>query len=231
LRLSCIICGSKESRLLWNKKGHDFVKCLECGLIYVKGIERKREIFSSAVPKYQEHLREGLAREILSLSKGGRLLDLGCGTGAYSAPLISRGFDIYGVEPNTATLAYGVKHFGIKGFNGYIEDAPFPDDFFDIAVMNEVVEHLTEPEVEFSKLRHLLKRGGILFVKTGACQHNKDFGPDWRYCEPCEHYYFTLNLLKRLVKKHGFKVISERNLVAGSGCLRVWAENVEEGLG
>ena len=230
----CIVCRSTESETVFTKKGASFVRCEGCGLIYVKdrdgrGFEPEkklsREVFAKEeLAPGQMEIGRVLLREILPYVKGGRILDVGCATGYHSAGLAEKGFKVYGVEPNRTSAEWGAEHFPIEMHVGYLDTAPWPEEHFDVIVTKETIEHFHKPNYELNLMRRLLKRGGLLLVKTGASQNNRDFGPEWKYCQPCEFYFFTLNLLTRLIWQNGFNILRTKDLVDGKGEMRVWGK-------
>lgn len=233
---ACIVCGREENTPIFNKAGGDFIRCNKCGLIYVKNRDKhgfapdsklEREDFTKTelAPGQQEIGGKTLLREILPyVSRGNRVLDVGCATGYHSAGLAEEGFDVYGVEPNTTSAEWGAQNFPIEMHVGYLETAPWPEEHFHVIVTKETIEHFHRPNYELSLMRKLLKPDGLLLVKTGASQNNKDFGPDWKYCLPCEFYFFTLDLLTRLVWQNGFTILRTQDIINGKGEMRIWAK-------
>jgi 2-polyprenyl-3-methyl-5-hydroxy-6-metoxy-1,4-benzoquinol methylase len=51
-------------------------------------------------------------------------------------------------------------------FHGEIEDAGFDDDRFDVVVLSEVVEHLTDPRTLLNEVHRILRPGGLLWATT-----------------------------------------------------------------
>lgn len=72
------------------------------------------------------------------------VLDLGCGDGTVSNPLIAKGLDVIGVDISIIALQY----FKGKGLIGNIEQLPFPAHSFDLIICSEVLEHLPTDTLE-----------------------------------------------------------------------------------
>ena len=103
----------------------------------------------------QEHNPERLHR-ILQLHRNPKVLDFGCGSGMLVEFLRDNrieafGFDRY-LKKNTKYLLSG--------------EMAFAPAEFDIVTMVEVVEHLSEPYLEFEHIFHLLKPGGVVMIET-----------------------------------------------------------------
>lgn len=230
----CVVCHSKEYTPAFDKSGATFVTCNGCGLIYVKDRDKQgyapeqkldRDVFAKdeLAPGQTEISGKMLLNEIRPYVRTGKILDVGCATGYHSAGLADKGYEVYGLEPNRTSAEWGAEHFPITMHIGYLDTAPWPPEYFDAIVTKETIEHFHKPSYELNLMRKLLKPGGLLLLKTGASQNNKDFGPGWKYCEPCEFYFFTLNLLTRLIQENGFNIVKTQDLIDGKGEMRVWA--------
>ncbi|QQG52622.1 MAG: class I SAM-dependent methyltransferase [Candidatus Falkowbacteria bacterium] len=98
------------------------------------------------------------------------ILDIGCGDG--TDLLNSKKFindnatmEMYGLEIDEKNAAIAQAN-GIKTAVANIEsdDFPFPDNFFDIIVMNQVLEHTKEIFFIASEINRILKTDGLLII-------------------------------------------------------------------
>jgi ubiquinone/menaquinone biosynthesis C-methylase UbiE len=57
---------------------------------------------------------------------------------------------------------------GLKSYKVDVtrEPLPFPDNYFDIVVMIDVVEHLYDPDYAISEVRRVLRPGGFIVIST-----------------------------------------------------------------
>lgn len=76
------------------------------------------------------------------LLRGGPLLDYGCGTGAFVSAMRKQGKRAVGYEPYMEAKTAGAAHM-FCDFTDAAKHAPF-----DLMTVFEVVEHLTEPELD-----------------------------------------------------------------------------------
>ena len=129
--------------------------------------------------KYYSHLaRYDFAKDYCN----GKIVgDIACGSGYGSNHLLKEGKakEVYGVDvcPRTIEAAK-------KTFNNEIvfscENATvlsFEDNFFDVIVSFETIEHIEDYEAHLEEIKRILKPGGIYIVSTP----NKKFSSPFRY--------------------------------------------------
>jgi SAM-dependent methyltransferase len=97
-----------------------------------------------------------------------RVLDCGCGAGDYVRALLARGADAFGVERDgrklAARAASGGEAAPARITTGDLEALAFPDASFDVALANEVLEHVPDERAALGELRRVLRPGGRLLV-------------------------------------------------------------------
>ena len=96
---------------------------------------------------------------------GGKLLDIGMGTGNFLADAAAKGYNEYGIDFDADAIETAKQVFNLK--NVYplnVEGAikKFGSDYFDAITMFEVLEHLENPSESIEKIKILLKTGGYL---------------------------------------------------------------------
>lgn len=110
------------------------------------------------------------------------VLDIGCGAAGKSLYYASLGAKkVYGIDVVEAYAEQSAALAKEKGFEDRFEfrlcDAAattFPDDFFDTIIMNDSMEHVSEPEKVLAECRRVLKKDGRLFVNF--CPYYHPFG-------------------------------------------------------
>ncbi len=81
------------------------------------------------------------------IKRGSRVLDVGCGIGNLVWALRKLGMDAYGIEPSIAAKNMSVSpRFCL--YKNY-RKLPFQDNNFDLIYTNEVLEHISEKELNF----------------------------------------------------------------------------------
>jgi ubiquinone/menaquinone biosynthesis C-methylase UbiE len=79
---------------------------------------------------------------------GESVLDIGCGTGASTAPLLERGLDATGIDPSPYMLDILSETLGdrISLYRGFAEDLPFDDNSFNHACLFTSLEFVDDPK-------------------------------------------------------------------------------------
>lgn len=170
--------------------------------------------------------RNKRCREILKrVGPGGRVLDIGCATGIFLSGMQKKGWECYGLEPSEYAAQYAHNRFGLEIFNGYLDDAPYPENFFDLITLWDVLEHLPDPAASLKKIQRLLKPGGWLVLslpntKAWECvwfgkywvgwdvpRHYNIFSPDTiiQFLNKCD---FITREIASFTGRHGAMVIS-----------------------
>lgn len=164
------------------------------------------KLFLRLTPIYQE--RENFNRMYLGNIKPGRLLGVGCGSGARLAYLGDLGWSVEGQEVDPISAAAAEK-YGMKVHLGPLDDLNLPAASYDAIVMHHVIEHVHEPLKLLMECRRLLAPGGTIISITpngDSCGH-KIFKAHWRGLEPPRHLFiYTPKSLQRLAQMAGFKI-------------------------
>ncbi|HSZ68838.1 MAG TPA: class I SAM-dependent methyltransferase [Solirubrobacteraceae bacterium] len=110
----------------------------------------------------------------------GRLLDVGCGSGALAATFARHGWSVAGVEPS-AQAAARARAAGVEAHTGTLDDAPWRGPTFDAIVFNHSLEHVPDPLASLRQAAALLRDGGTLAVAVPnfGCWQRRLFGPRW----------------------------------------------------
>jgi 2-polyprenyl-3-methyl-5-hydroxy-6-metoxy-1,4-benzoquinol methylase len=113
----------------------------------------------------RQDVRATLARTILGLGPGTRVLELGCGAGDFSTRLAASGAHVVGVDisPRLVQLARERARVGNVSFRvGNANRLEFEDGTFDAVTGNAILHHLELPAVCAEMLR-LLRPGAAVF--------------------------------------------------------------------
>ncbi|MBC8427211.1 MAG: class I SAM-dependent methyltransferase [Deltaproteobacteria bacterium] len=116
---------------------------------------------------------ETLGNAISNLHKGGRIIELGCGTaidiGILSEKFVEYDFYATDLSKNAAKLAARVSRKFQNRFNVFVSDIknlPFTDNALDLIFSQGVMEHFKDPMPVFLEQVRALKPGGFLIVNV-----------------------------------------------------------------
>ena len=119
-----------------------------------------------------------------NISKNAKILDVGCNSGSLIYNLYNLGYkNVFGIEINANAVNKGKMVYPSIANNLSIHKAgeiPFENNFFDVIVMFDVIEHV--PEVcKFLKneVNRVLKKNGMLIFQTP----NKPMNILWVYLD------------------------------------------------
>jgi 2-polyprenyl-3-methyl-5-hydroxy-6-metoxy-1,4-benzoquinol methylase len=133
-------------------------------------MEDWREAVWRAVPEGAAPERFAARRAFLleRVTAGERVLDLGCGDGAFAAELAAAGCEV--VMADVAQEALRRARARVPGAEAIrlVEGAPLPfeEDAFDVVWAGEVLEHVADVVGLLAEVRRVLRWGGRLLVTT-----------------------------------------------------------------
>ena len=104
------------------------------------------------VIEYLVYLSRVLKRSrINKYVKPGRILDIGCGRGLFLDVMRRGGWDTIGTEFNEETASYAINTYGLKILPGDIAQHKLPAESLDAININQVLEHLKNPDKVLSE--------------------------------------------------------------------------------
>lgn len=260
--ISCPFCKSQRFRFLCKINLNTLfisgvVECEGCRLVFVNPMLTTQELdqiyspryFVSGNPRfgfenyfanYRSQVVQGrvLGRRLQKTKPRGRVLDVGCALGFLLDGLRqSCDWEVYGVELSSWAAQFAREKLGLQVHAGTLEEAPFPDGFFDAILLNDLLEHLPDP-VAFLDIAHRkLAPGGLIFVHSpnGRCDVQPFIDAHRegtiRIQSQAHLFYFYPDVLKTILESTGFEVVEmyTQGLKAGLrdlGYLRRKRENV-----
>lgn len=155
----------------------------------------------------------------------GRMLEVGCASGAFLHRMAQRGWQVQGIEYSDRA-AQAARALGYPVHTGSLETAPAPDAPVDLLVGWMVLEHLHDPVAGLRKLRACARPGAwlVLSVPNAGSFEFRLFRRNWYALQlPTHLQHFTPRTLERMLRAGGWqmeKVFHQRilgNLVASLG--------------
>ena len=144
-----------------------------------------------------------------------QVLEVGCGHGSFVALMQQAGYKATGVELSPWVVDYARKTFNIDVRMGPVESLGFSHGSFDVIVLMDVLEHLSDPVAMISHCINLLKDNGFLLIQTPKFKeqlsHNDLIDQGDLFLEmliPDEHIYlFSERSAKALFKLLGAEYV------------------------
>lgn len=203
----------------------DIVVCERCGHRYMTPVIQQElmtkyysilnsEFYHNSDPQivnlnYKEYL--AYAKKIKSLKTSGKILEVGCGKGYLLKTLEQLGYDCYGVEPSPMAYAHAKNSLGLNVENKFLADSTFYTQKFDVIILIDVVEHITNMQNFMKEITTVMNEGAIIFIGTGNIDslNAKIAGADWGYFLSWEHVsFFNIKSMHYLLQKNNFTNIN-----------------------
>lgn len=183
-------------------------------------------------------VRDSAGAEVMYLHRkpGGRLLDVGCGSGAFLSMMRDLGWDVRGVEPDEAAVRRASFDLRPRLHAGSLESAAFDEAGFDAITMHHVIEHVPDPVATLSACARLLAPGGRLVIMTPNADAlgRRIFGRRWLHWDPPRHLHlFNRRSLEEAAMRAGLDRPAVRTTARGARwtwrASRSGAQGVEAG--
>lgn len=172
-------------------------------------------------------LRNRIGRGIMFLDgrHRGRLLDVGCGTGARLSSMRQLGWEVAGIEPAADAVAIAWEKFGLQISVGTLEELRFHDETFDAMTMHHVLEHLTDPVGTLNECFRILRPGGQIVIVTPNVKSlcHTIFQKSWAEIAPPWHtYLWSPSSLRSCIEKIGFTIVRCHTMIRFDKCVQSW---------
>lgn len=146
------------------------------------------------------------------------VLDLGCGTGRFTAALGETfGCPVVGIEPSAAMLDIAISRNepNVEWKQGQAEGIPLENQAVDLVYISQVFHHFIEPGPALQEINRVLTPAGYLVVRNGTREHNGElvwlnFFPEALEIEAKRTP--SAQELKELVCGQSFAIISHRSI-------------------
>src|SRR5688572_30336658 len=223
----CRLCASTRLEPRFRVAGHALDRCRACRFVQVRDRPADEELqaiygegffhgakYDDGYSQRKENSRRLELLDRAGLSRGARVLDVGCATGDFIGAAADS-FDMWGLDVSSfATEEARRKNPRFAGqiVTGFVEDARFERDFFDAIVMWDVVEHVWDPVAVCKRLVEHLRPGGLLVISTPdiGAPTARVMGKRWAFMTPPQHLgFFDGASMARLLEGHlGLRIVS-----------------------
>ncbi len=126
----------------------------------------------------------------------GRMLDIGCGTKPYES--------LCQVEEYIGLEIDGVKNRKKEHADFYYDGnvMPFENSSFDSVLINQVLEHVFNPNVFLKEVNRVVKKDGLLLVTVPFVWDEHE--------QPFDYARYSSFGLKHILSQHGFEILEHR---------------------
>ena len=186
--------------------GCGFLQCsaLEGVLAYYEGLEDREYDEGRAERGLQ--MRKILER-IRALRPGGRLLDVGAGSGMLVEQALELGYEPTGVEPSRWLQEVAEKR-GLPVQLGTLPQAKLEGPF-DVVTVIDVIEHVDDPVAMLAEVRRLLAPDGLVAIVTPdvGSLAARLMGWRWWHFRVAHIGYFDRDTLRMAIEQAGLRIV------------------------
>jgi 2-polyprenyl-3-methyl-5-hydroxy-6-metoxy-1,4-benzoquinol methylase len=173
----CNLCGAggRFEMLEDSETPFHVLKCAHCGLIFVDPVPELPLLayhydagyyadWIAAQKTKRLKMWDRRLKSIEKASKKGRLLDVGCATGAFLRLAQNNGWEIRGTEYSPYAAKFAGDLLKADIYCGHLMDVRYEDSFFDVVTFWHVLEHLHDPMRYLQEVHRILKPSGLLVI-------------------------------------------------------------------
>lgn len=138
----------------------------------------------------------------------GRMLEVGCASGAFMYQMAKQGWVTEGIEPNPKA-AQNARDLGYNVITGNLENAPDPEEPYDLVVGWMVIEHLHRPVEALRKLHQWAKPGSWLAISVPniASVDFRLFKDNWYDLSlPLHTFHYTPQTVEKMLERGGWRL-------------------------
>lgn len=139
-----------------------------------------------------------------------RVLNIGVGSGTFEKIAIQLGLDVYSLDPSERSIESLRQLFamGERAQVGYCQKIPFIDQFFDVVVVSEVIEHLSDEDTfnALSEIHRIMKPCGYIIGTVPARENLSD---QLIVCPHCSKRFHRWGHMQTFDKKRIHDIISK----------------------
>ncbi len=172
------------------------------------------ESFAPEVEKrgFSSWLNGDFASAFRWVARNVRVLDIGCGVGQTLAYHRNRGCEAHGIEADANVQPIAMR-YELDIRQGVFDGTQFDPDYFDYVTLDQVAEHVVDPQALMLGVARILKPGGKVIITTpnptGFGAHL--YGRKWlNWHIPYHLQFYTRRSLGLVAERAGLAIMSCR---------------------
>jgi 2-polyprenyl-3-methyl-5-hydroxy-6-metoxy-1,4-benzoquinol methylase len=221
---TCPVCGARGGKTIYAEArdpitldSFQVIECFACGVAYTS--PRPSSLDKYYPQRYRGY--GGFVTRVLSAlyslrvsrwaclnHEGNSVLEVGCGPGLMLATFHRRGWRTLGIERNEAVAEKARRALGVEIVATPVEALP-ADARFDLIIMFQLLEHISEPVALLRECAKRLAPGGHLItnVPNFSSWQSRFAGPMWLHLDVPRHLaHFTPKTLATTLAQAGLKL-------------------------
>jgi 2-polyprenyl-3-methyl-5-hydroxy-6-metoxy-1,4-benzoquinol methylase len=237
----CVLCGSGDSehyQRVWDRfdpareRRWSIVRCRGCGLLYLnprpsatqlarhyeseeydpfQGTRTDRSLWDRFYAASRSFALSWKRRTIEAYVEGGRILDIGCGTGEFLRYMQAAGWQVAGLEPDPRAARFAQERLRLPVTNAGVDELARMTGEWDVITFWHVLEHLPNPLDALKAAARLLAPARMILVAIP----NPDsldagvYGYRWVAWDCPRHLvYFTSQTLSAAAEQIGLEIVA-----------------------
>ena len=227
VEVSCYNCGGKEYELYATENGFRYVKCKNCGLVYLNPRPKDVEVISSheygvhignkvinvtgrykksKIKRYLSIIGDFYTKEELIDKKW---LDIGCGFGEFIETLnkvANNNIYVKGSELNKIKINFCKE----RGLDVEKIDMKNHNEKYDVISLLNIFSHLPNPIQYFESLKKNLRTRGELFIETGNISNMPAKYFPRPFYAPDHLSFANKEIVEDILKRIGFEIVKTK---------------------
>lgn len=193
---------------------------------YISHTDDAASVFAKVYQFLREINLNWKHRHVKNYTEGKTLLDYGCGTGQFMEKMISKGYEVQGVEINegarTKSSKFGSVYSSINEVKGEV----------DAITMWHVLEHVYNLDELLQSFKTKLRNNGTLIIavpnpESHDAQH---YGAHWAAWDiPIHVHHFTKKSMSAALERNGFQLQEVLPMSLDSYYISLISEQYKEG--
>jgi len=164
---------------------------------------------------------------------GGKLLDIGTGTGYFLETMSRADWQVIGIEADEETRKYAAENSGAEVFaNEHLFQ--LESKTFDTITMWHVLEHVHQLDAYLKKIHNILEDKGhfIVAIPNHTASEVKNYKEAWAAWDVPRHlYHWNTDAFSHLMKRHNFTIIETKTMPFDPFYIALLSEKYKNGKG